>query len=69
MDNISVLIADNNADFIKQLSDHIKTKDGLTVVGTALNGTDAYKLILETNPDVVILDIILPMLDGIGGFG
>lgn len=66
MNNISVLIADSDAELIEALSAYIKTKNGLTLAAAASNGEEAYKLILETNPDVVILDPILPLLDGIG---
>ena len=35
------------------------------VVGKADNGEDAYNMIVRTNPDVVLLDVIMPRMDGI----
>lgn len=64
MKNISVFIADYSAKFLKELSTYIDKESGLTLAGTAQNGEEAYKLILKTNPDVVVLDLVLPVLDG-----
>lgn len=35
------------------------------MVGKADNGEDAYNMIVETNPDIVLMDVIMPRLDGI----
>lgn len=63
---ISVLIADDNEDVVNDLSNHIKAETDMEVAATAYNGEEAYELILETHPDVVILDLVMPKLDGIG---
>ncbi|MGN0107425.1 MAG: sporulation transcription factor Spo0A [Hominilimicola sp.] len=63
---ISVLIADDNEELTKELADFIKAENDLTLAATALDGEEAYNLILETHPDVVILDLVMPKLDGIG---
>lgn len=63
---ISVLIADDNEELVSELSNHIKTENDMILASTAFDGEEAYKLILETRPDVVILDLVMPKLDGIG---
>lgn len=63
--NISVLIVDDNKALAQELSNYISAEKGMTVAGTANDGEEAYMLILETEPDVVILDLIMPKQDGI----
>lgn len=63
---ISVLIADDNSEFTNELSDYISGEADLKLVAVAENGKEAYSLICETSPDVVILDMVMPELDGIG---
>ena len=63
---ISVLIADDNTDLAKELSDYIGAEADMKIAAVAENGKEAYELILETSPDVVLLDMVMPELDGIG---
>ncbi len=63
---ISVLIADDNEEVADELSEYIKSESDMTLAATAYNGEEAYELILETHPDVLLLDLIMPKLDGIG---
>ena len=63
---ISVLIADDNIDITQTLTNHLKTFSDMKAVFTASDGVEAYKLILETTPDVVLLDLVMPNLDGPG---
>ncbi len=64
--NISVLIADDNEEFTAELSEHIRNEDGMSVAAIAHDGEEAYSLIHEAHPDVIILDLVMPKLDGIG---
>ena len=64
--NISVLIADDNEDLAKELSSYIGAKPNMTVTAIATDGEEAYTLISQTRPDVIILDLVMPKLDGIG---
>jgi len=64
--SVTVLIADDNREFCELLSGFISQQDGLEVVGAANSGTQAIKMIREHSPDIVVLDIIMPHLDGIG---
>jgi len=64
--SISVLIADDNKDFCDIVSEYLNKHDDIEVVGIANDGMEAVELISTTHPDVVILDIIMPHLDGLG---
>ncbi|MCL6571021.1 MAG: response regulator [Bacillus sp. (in: Bacteria)] len=59
-----VLIVDDAA-FMRMMLKDILTKNGLTVVGEAVNGADAIEKYGELNPDVVTMDITMPEMDGI----
>lgn len=61
-----VFIADDNREFCELLREVIGRNRDCQVVGIAYNGADVLKLLPETKPDVLILDIIMPLLDGIG---
>ena len=67
MDNkITVLIADDNHDFAMTLLGYLKQESDMEVVGVAKDGKEATELISITKPDVAILDVIMPHLDGLG---
>ena len=63
---ITVLIADDNGDFSATLAGYIQAEEDLELVGVARDGIEAYDLIKNTEPDVVLLDVIMPRLDGLG---
>lgn len=65
-ERISVLIADDNSSFCKILCDEINNTDDMYVVACTGDGKTAVKMIYELEPDIVLLDIIMPKLDGIG---
>jgi CheY-like chemotaxis protein len=60
-----VLIADDNPLFPELLLSMCQRHDWLIVVGCAANGRDAVVLASATSPDVVLMDIDMPLLDGI----
>ncbi|MBQ7573659.1 MAG: sporulation transcription factor Spo0A [Clostridia bacterium] len=64
--SISVLIADDNTELARELSDYIATVSDIDVVATATNGKEAFSLMHETKPDAILLDMVMPELDGIG---
>lgn len=66
MEKIKVLVVDDDEKYAKQLVETIRTQEDMEAVGYALDGEEACAMIEETTPDTVILDIILPKLDGIG---
>jgi len=66
MSNVSILVADDNKELCDMIISHVNKQDGLQVVAEAQDGQEALQKINELNPDVVILDSIMPNLDGIG---
>ena len=65
MNQISVIIADNNRKLIEMLSDRMALEDDITIAATTEDGKEALNLIREMKPDIVIIDAILPCLDGL----
>ncbi|HOJ09093.1 MAG TPA: sporulation transcription factor Spo0A [Clostridiales bacterium] len=63
---IRVLIVDDNREFCDILSEYLDSQEDIEVVGIALDGMEGYEQIIEKKPDVVVLDIIMPHLDGLG---
>lgn len=62
---ISVLIADDQAVVRAGLRMIIEAQDDLTVVAEAANGSEAIEVVASANPDVALMDIRMPDLDGI----
>lgn len=66
MEKLNVAIVDDN-EKIRSLLREIVSKDkDLQVIGMAADGEEACQLIKEKEPDVVLLDMIMPKLDGLG---
>jgi len=63
---INVLIADDNREFGDILCEYLSNQNDIEVVGLARDGFEAVDLILQNTPDIAILDIIMPHLDGLG---
>lgn len=64
--SIRVLIVDDNHDFVDVLKEFVYRQEDMILVGAAYNGQEALDIILRESPDVVVLDIIMPHLDGLG---
>lgn len=60
----NILIVDDAA-FMRMMIKDILVKNGYTVVGEAENGTKAIEKYKELDPDLVIMDITMPEMDGI----
>ena len=63
---IRVLIADDNLEFAMTLHDNLSQDDDMEIVGMAKDGEEAYNMIKERQPDIALLDVIMPHLDGLG---
>ena len=66
MGKISVLIADDNIRSAGLMEEAIRKDKEIEVVGKAEDGMEALEMIREKEPDVVLLDLIMPKLDGLG---
>ena len=65
MGEIAVAIADDNERILDLLGEMIENNKEMKLVGKANNGEDVYTLIKEKQPDVVLLDLIMPKMDGL----
>ncbi len=63
---IKVLVADDNRDFCDMLGEFIRSQPDMRLMGVAHNGREALDLIEADLPDVILLDIIMPHMDGLG---
>lgn len=66
MTKLNVAVADDNERMVQLLCNIIRSDGDLQVVGTAKNGEEACEMIKTKEPDVVLLDIVMPKLDGLG---
>ena len=62
---IRVLIADDSAFMRKVLADLFKGQSDFEVVGTAVNGQDTIEKVKRFQPDVLTLDVVMPVMDGL----
>ena len=62
---VSVAVVDDNEKIVQTICDELSKDNGIKVVGKAKNGEEAYDVIRKNNPDVVILDLIMPKMDGL----
>ena len=62
---VSVLIADDNKAFADGVKEYLRTKEEIVTVNTAYDGDEAYGMIMEVKPDIVLMDIIMPKRDGL----
>ena len=63
---IRVVSIDDNQEVRENLKEYFKDTAGIELVGEAENGETGYELIKSQKPDAVILDIVMPKLDGLG---
>lgn len=66
MQKIKIMIADNNRELCETLSDLINLQEDMEMAGVAYDGVEALQVIEKCKPEVLILDITMPYLDGIG---
>lgn len=63
---IKLGICDDNKEFVNIMVDYLSSKENIEIIGTANDGNQAINLIQNNELDLLILDIIMPYLDGIG---
>ena len=62
---IRVGLADDNRELVHLIEEYLNNQDDMEVVGLAYNGQDCLEMVNEKKPEVLILDIIMPHMDGI----
>ena len=65
MREVNVAIADDNERILDMLGEIIEQDHDLNLIGKANNGEDMYHIIKNKEPDVVLLDLIMPKMDGL----
>lgn len=65
MEKLNVAIADDNERMLNLLGEIVESDKDLKLVGKAMDGEDIYHIIRDKEPDVVLLDLIMPKIDGI----
>jgi DNA-binding NarL/FixJ family response regulator len=60
-----ILIADDDAVFVEMLRTALLDHEEFEVVGMACNGREAYDCAVELKPSVVLMDVSMPVLDGV----
>ena len=64
-EDIRLLIADDHAVVREGLRTLIATEQGMSLLGEAENGAEAVRLAAELEPDVILLDLVMPEMDGL----
>ncbi|WP_284140349.1 MULTISPECIES: sporulation transcription factor Spo0A [unclassified Virgibacillus] len=65
MEKISVCLVDDNKELVQLMEDFFEDQEDIEIIGTAYNGKECLELLDEIEPDVLILDIIMPHIDGL----
>jgi DNA-binding NarL/FixJ family response regulator len=66
MDKVSLVLADDQKLFVESLRNVLETRgENLTVVGVASNGREALDLVRRHKPDIVLMDVRMPVMDGV----
>jgi len=62
---LTVLLVDDSRTVLSQIEKAVAGSEGVEVVGTASNGAEAIQRASELKPDLVIMDIVMPEMDGL----
>ncbi|SFA72035.1 two-component system, response regulator, stage 0 sporulation protein A [Lentibacillus halodurans] len=66
MEKISVCLVDDNRELVELMEEYFEGQQDIEVMGIAYNGRECLEMLEETDPDVLVLDIIMPHIDGLG---
>ena len=62
---LRTLVIDDNRDFVRAVCGWIECEDGMIVVGTAEDGRAGLREVERLNPDIVLIDVVMPVMDGV----
>ena len=65
-EKIKIVLADDNKDFCQLLKEYLSNEEDIEILGIAKDGIEALDLVQKTQPDLLVLDVIMPHLDGLG---
>nr|WP_330362410.1 sporulation transcription factor Spo0A [[Clostridium] dakarense] len=65
-EKIKIVLADDNKDFCQVLKEYLSNENDIEILGIAKDGIEALDLVQRTQPDLLVLDVIMPHLDGLG---
>jgi len=65
-EKIKIVLADDNKDFCQLLKEYLSNEEDIEILGIAKDGIEAIELVQKTQPDLLVLDVIMPHLDGLG---
>jgi DNA-binding NarL/FixJ family response regulator len=60
-----IVVADDDHSFVEMLRTALLAHDDFDVVATACNGEEAYECVVELKPSLVLMDVSMPVLDGV----
>ncbi len=63
---IKIIVADDNRNLCQMLQNYLQGQEDLQIVGLAYNGIEAWEQIQTQEPDLLIIDLVMPGLDGLG---
>lgn len=66
LSKVSVCIVDDNRELVHIMKEFFNQEEDIEVIGVAHNGKECMTMLEELEPDILLLDIIMPLLDGIG---
>lgn len=66
MNRIKIMVADDNKEFCSMVKDYVHSQNDMEFSGAAFDGISALEMIRTRKPDILLLDNVMPQLDGIG---
>lgn len=65
MSKIKIGVVDDNREFVRVMTDYLNEQEDMEVIGVAYDGEECLNLLTKIEPDVLLLDLIMPHLDGL----
>lgn len=66
LEKIKVAMADDNREVVNLIEEYLTAQQDMEVIGVAYNGLECLQMVKDKKPDVLLLDIIMPHMDGLG---